>query len=177
MWISVVQPAEATGLLKDLYEAQARKLGRPTEITMLGSLYPELVEVRLRLYDVVESCPSSLSPRERQAVALAAAALLGSGYLLAGVRAKFLGEGGGEAEAALLEAGKPAGLSPAAEALAIYARKVTAEPGSVTAADVDACRAAGASDLDVLDANSLAAYYAYLARVLLGLGVWHQLSP
>ncbi len=35
----------------------------------------------------------------------------------------------------------------------------------------EACRAAGASDLDILDANNLAGYYAYLARVCLGLGV------
>lgn len=171
MWIAVVAPDEATGLIGELYEQQTRKLGRPTEITMLGSLYPELTEIRMKLYEVVEACPSALTPLERQAVALAAVAALGSDHISSGVEMKFLHAGGSPEQAAALRSGSVAGLAPAAAALARYARRVAAEPVSVSEDDVEACRAAGASDLDILDANNLAGYYAYLARVCLGLGV------
>ena len=55
-------PAEATGTLKEAYDWQAASLGEPTEFTQLGSLYPDLVLERLRLYKVVEAAPSKLSP-------------------------------------------------------------------------------------------------------------------
>jgi alkylhydroperoxidase family enzyme len=171
VWIATVAPEDAQGLLRELYEAQARTLGRPTEITMAGSLYPDLVEVRMRLYQVVESCPSSLTPKERQGVALAVTAVLGSDYVLAGVRSKFLAAGGSAEEAVEFAEGRLAGLGPAAAALARYAAKVAAAPQEITAADVETCRSSGASDHEILDANNLAAYYAYLARVCLGLGI------
>ena len=61
-WITTVSADDATGLLKEAYDWQAERLGEPTEFTMLGSLYPDIVMERLRLYRSVEGCPSSLSP-------------------------------------------------------------------------------------------------------------------
>jgi alkylhydroperoxidase family enzyme len=171
MWIRVVRPDEAEGLIGQLYDAQIQTLGNPTEITMLGSLYPELADIRSQLYRVVESCPSSLTPMERQGIALAAAAATGSAYIASGVESKFLAAGGTADQAARLRAGDAEFLSPPARTLARYARRVAGDPESVTREDVEACREAGATDLDVLDANNLAGYYSYLARVCLGLGV------
>ena len=52
-----------------------------------------------------------------------------------------------------------------------YAEKLTAHPGDVVAADVDALRAVGFSDRDVLDICEVVAYYAYANRIVDGLGV------
>ena len=41
-------PDVATGTLRDAYDWQARRLGAPTDYTQLGSLYPELVMLRLQ---------------------------------------------------------------------------------------------------------------------------------
>ena len=170
-WIDIVEFGDATGLLADVYEGQAAVLGRPTELTMLGSLYPELTSIRSDLYHVVESCPSSLTAFERQAIALVVTGALGSEFLTSGVRSKFVGAGGDKTLADNLIANRRTGLSSKAEALAGYARLVAVEPGTVEEVDLAACRAAGASDIDILDANNLAGYYAYLARVCLGLGL------
>ena len=52
-----------------------------------------------------------------------------------------------------------------------YAVKLTQAPGEMTAADVEALRAAGFSDRDVLDIAEVTAYYAYANRIAAGLGV------
>ena len=52
-----------------------------------------------------------------------------------------------------------------------YAVKLTQAPGEMTAADVEALRAAGCSDRDVLDIAEVTAYYAYANRIADGLGV------
>ena len=52
-----------------------------------------------------------------------------------------------------------------------YAVKLTQAPGEMTAADVEALRAAGFSDRAVLDLAEVTAYYAYANRIADGLGV------
>lgn len=170
-WIDVVPFEAAEGVLREVYEHQAEALGRPTELTMVGSLYPELTAMRSELYRVVEECPSTLGPAERQGVALYATAPLGSQFLTSGIESKFLAAGGEAHRAEELIGGDVSGLPEKAAALARYARKVAIDPGAVSESDVEACRDAGATDLDILDANNLAGYYAYLARVCLGLGI------
>lgn len=52
-----------------------------------------------------------------------------------------------------------------------YAVKLTHTPGEMVAADVDALRAEGFHDRDVLDIAEVTAYYAYVNRIADGLGV------
>jgi len=56
-----------------------------------------------------------------------------------------------------------------------YVDKLTRTPADVTRADVDALRAAGFADADVLAICEVAAYYAYVNRIADGLGV--ELEP
>ena len=56
-------------------------------------------------------------------------------------------------------------------ALLDYAMALTLEPGKMTRAHVEALRAAGCDDGEVLDANQVTAYFAYANRVVDGLGV------
>jgi uncharacterized peroxidase-related enzyme len=56
-------------------------------------------------------------------------------------------------------------------AILTYADKLTRAPGSMVEADLDAMRAEGMSDRDVLDVNQTVAYFAYVNRVADGLGV------
>ncbi len=52
-----------------------------------------------------------------------------------------------------------------------YSIKLTHTPGEMVAGDVDALRAAGFSDRDVLDICEVVGYYAYVNRIADGLGV------
>src|ERR687884_486466 len=65
VWIRTIEPEDADGRLAEAYEWQARKLGRPTEFTQLGSLAPEVVHARLILYRASEGVPSRLTPAQK----------------------------------------------------------------------------------------------------------------
>ena len=52
-----------------------------------------------------------------------------------------------------------------------YAEKLTRTPARVTRGDVEALRAAGLSDTDVLQLAEVVGYYAYVNRIADGLGV------
>lgn len=52
-----------------------------------------------------------------------------------------------------------------------YAVKLTHTPGDMERDDVDALRAAGFVDRDILDITEVVGYYAYVNRLADGLGV------
>lgn len=52
-----------------------------------------------------------------------------------------------------------------------FAVKLTATPSAVNDADVEALRAAGYSDRDILDIVEVVGYYAYANRIADGLGL------
>ena len=52
-----------------------------------------------------------------------------------------------------------------------YAVKLTRTPGAMNADDVEALRAVGFSDRDILDITEVVGYYAYANRIADGLGI------
>jgi uncharacterized peroxidase-related enzyme len=66
---------------------------------------------------------------------------------------------------------RTAGLEPRRLAMLTYVDKLTRRPGAMVRADVEALRAAGLSDTDVLEVCEVAAYYAYANRIADGLGI------
>ena len=68
VWIRTISPADATGRLKEAYDWQASRLGKPTEFTQLGSLDPEVVHARLVLYRATENVTSKLTFRQRELI-------------------------------------------------------------------------------------------------------------
>jgi uncharacterized peroxidase-related enzyme len=172
-WIRTVPWSEASGTLKDAYDWQAKRLGEPTEYTQLGSLYPDLVQLRLQLYKTVEACPSGLSPIERQMAAFITSVLNETPHCSSGLLLKLESFG---VERAVLDrlARDPRSErsgTPRLDAIIQYAVKLTLTPGAVTAEDIDALRAHGLQDIDILDLNNMVAYYCYTNRVANGLGL------
>lgn len=68
-----------------------------------------------------------------------------------------------------------AGLPPADAALCAFAERLTRSPESIEDDDVGALRCAGLDDRAVLDACQVIAYFNYVTRIALGLGV--ELEP
>jgi uncharacterized peroxidase-related enzyme len=171
-WIATVDPADATGPLAEAYQRQVDAIGRVTPLTRLGSLYPELVAQRLRLYQVVEAAPSAIPGWARRAVALTVSVLNGCLFCTAGHTGR-LEEDGRADLAAAIHAHPDAATTgdDAVDALLVYARRLTQAPALVSEADVRGLREHGWVDLDILDVNDLAAYYGYINRVAAGLGL------
>jgi len=62
-------------------------------------------------------------------------------------------------------------LGPPERAMAAYARKLTREPWSMTAADLDSLRETGLSEEQVLDVVGVACLFNFMTRLADGLGV------
>jgi len=172
-WVRTVPWEAATGTLRQAYDWQAERLGEPTEFTMLGALYPDLVLERLRLYKVVEACPSHLEPTERLLAALVTSALNDTPHCSSGLRAR-LAEAGVASELVERVMGWPDHGSTGSDrldAIVAYAAKLTTAPGSIDADDIEQLRTTGLDDLDLVDLNNMVAYFNYVNRVANGLGL------
>jgi uncharacterized peroxidase-related enzyme len=172
-WIETVAWSDATGELKQAYDWQASRLGEPAEFTMLGSLYPAIVEERLRLYRTVENCPSEVADVERQMAAYVTSLLNGTAHCASGLRLKLASLGVDEGTLTAVETNPhaPATGDARLDAICAHAALLTTRPDEVTEHDLVGLRAHGLSDLDLLDINNMIAYYNYINRVVNGLGL------
>src|SRR4029077_9047971 len=164
--------------LRDAYDWQAASLGEPTEFTQLGSLYPDLVMERLRLYKVVEAAPSSLSALERRLAAYVASMLNGTPHCASGLVQRLLDM---QVSGELMDRAARSPLALASgdarlDAIARYAARLTRNPAEIVPGDVEALRTAGLDDLEILDLNNIVAYYNYINRVANGLGLRTEIS-
>ena len=64
-----------------------------------------------------------------------------------------------------------AGLAGAGAVPLAYAALLTRTPAAVNERDIDGLREVGLSDLDILDLNNVVAYYNYINRIVMGLGL------
>jgi uncharacterized peroxidase-related enzyme len=172
-WVTTVAPEEADGLLKEAYDWQAQRLGEPTEYTQLGSLHPELVYERLRLYKVVDQLESGLTDTEKHAVVYVTSVLNQTPHCASGARHKLELEGVSD-ELVTQLADDPLAArtgSTRLDEIVRYTVILARSPGAIGENDIDALRRAGLSDADIVALNNLAAYYSYTNRVATGLGL------
>ena len=177
-WITTIEWDDAEGPLREAYDWQAAALGEPAEFTMLGSLYPAITAERLRLYRAVEQCPSELSQIERQSAAYVASTINATAHCASGLRLKLasLGMDAATLDNIAADATVAATGDERLDAICAHAAKLTTRPAEMTEADLDALRAFGLSDLDLLDLNNMVAYYCYINRVVMGLGLRSVMS-
>jgi uncharacterized peroxidase-related enzyme len=171
MWISTVSVEEATGRLKEAYDWQAKRLGKPTEFTLLGSLDAEIVHARLGLYRASEKCPSALTPRQRCVIGYVTSVLNETPHCSSQVRLKLRELGFTEDQIRAMDQGRYETLEPGEAAVARYTHKLTREPGAMTESDVEDLRASGLGELEILDANNMCAHLNYVNRIANGLGL------
>jgi uncharacterized peroxidase-related enzyme len=170
-WIRTVDPEDARGRLAEAYAWQASKLGRPTEFTQLGSLDAEVVHARLILYRASENVPSRLTPTQRLLISYLTSILNATPHCASLARTQLCSISGAAALLDALDRREYAVLSAADAALAHYVEKLTLRPGEIVVDDIEALRAVGFDDLDILDANNQCAHLNYTNRVANGLGL------
>ena len=170
-WIRTIDPEDATGELAEAYGWQAKRLGRPTEFTQLGSLAPELVHARLAIYRAGDRVPSALTPAQRVLVASVTAVVNETPHCAAQTRVVMEDAGFTPEQIHDIDAGRYDILPPPDRALARYARTLTRDPGAIAESDIDGLRDQGFGDLEILDANNQCAHLNYTNRVANGLGL------
>jgi uncharacterized peroxidase-related enzyme len=176
-WIRMIPLEQATGLLKDLYAKVTTPHGTVDNVMRAHSLRPHTMEGHLVLYKSVLHNPDNTLPFWFLEVVASYVSITNRcAYSLthhwANASRLMADPARATAVRAALDAGKPElAFDGKQRALLDYARKLTAAVGDMAKSDIDALRAAGCDDGEILEVNQVCAYFNYSNRLLNGLGV------
>ena len=176
-WIRMVPVADATGALKQAYDKVKTPHGTVDNVMRVHSLRPHTMEGHVALYRSVLHHPDNKLPLWfLECVAVATSLVNRCDYSFthhwANARNLLGDERRAEQILKAFRAGAPERAFTGKElALIEYAQTLTRAPGEITRAAIDACRAEGADDGEILEVNQVCAYFNYSNRVLNGLGV------
>ncbi len=176
-WIRMIPDEEADADLLDALALARTPHGTVDNVMRVHSLRPNtmrghVILYRAALHDAANTLPMWLQETISSYVSI----LNDCPYSLANhwKNARHLIGDAARADAieAALQARRPQDVFSGAElALLAYAEKLTLSPGRMEAADVEALRAEGLDDGQILEANQIIGYFNYVNRLLNGLGV------
>ncbi|NBC23215.1 MAG: peroxidase-related enzyme [Gammaproteobacteria bacterium] len=174
-WIHVHAEDGAEGEIAELYDRLRRERGRVSNILKVHSLRPSALAHHLDLYMGLLFGSGGLSRAQREMIAVVVSRENDCEYCVSHHRealAKYV------RDPDLLEQVcgdyRQAELSAGDRALLDYAARLTASPAAVDENDVVNLRRSGYTDEDILLANLIVAYFNFVNRIALGLGVEHS---
>lgn len=176
-WIEMIADADATGVLKQMYDKVRTPHGSVDNVMRAHSLRPHSMDGHVTLYRSVLHNPDNTLPFWFLEVVASYTSIVNEcDYSLThhfmNVRRLLKDEARSDAIFAALKAHRPEDAFEAKElALLRYTAKLTARVASMVKPDVDALRAAGCDDGEILEVNQVCAYFNYSNRLLNGLGV------
>jgi len=176
-WIRTVPYEDATGRLKSLYDRVKGPDDNVDNIMMAHSLRPHSMEGHMTLYKYVLHHSGNRVPKHfLESLGVQVSLLNGCSYCVEhhfqGLRRLLADDARANAIRAAFEAGDPAPAFDAKHLAAVrYAERLTRDPAGMTPDTVEAMRAAGWDDGEILEINQVVAYFAYANRTVLGLGV------
>ena len=171
-WINEVEVDEASGHLARIYEALVEKRGKVSNILKVHSLNPEAMGNHLDLYMTLMFGKSGLSRAEREAIAVVVSAENDCAYCVnhhAEAWKRYIKDD--ETLNMLMTADGLETLKPRLSNVVRHAEKLTSAPEAMTESDLGELRAVGLSDEDILDLTLITAYFNFVNRIALGLGV------
>lgn len=171
-WIEETEVDDADGRLAEIYAELIEKRGKVSNILKVHSLNPEAMSGHLDLYMTIMFGKSGLSRAEREAIAVVVSANNDCDYCVShhaeALRRYIKDE---ETIAMLSSADGLETLEPRLSNIVRHAEKLTDVPGAMTESDLGELRAVGLSDRDILDLTLITAYFNFVNRIALGLGV------
>jgi uncharacterized peroxidase-related enzyme len=171
-WIDEIEVSDAEGKLADMYKDLVEQRGKVSNILKVHSLNPEAMGNHLDLYMTLMFGRSGLSRAEREAIAVVVSAENECEYCInhhvEALRRYIRDE---EILNMLATADGLETLEPRLSNIVRHAEKLTSAPGAMTESDLGELRAVGLSDADILDISLITAYFNFVNRIALGLGV------
>ncbi len=176
-WIRVIPYEESDGELRRIYDVVKGASGNIDNVVKVHSLRPHTLEGHYALYRSILHHPGNeIPPWFLETLGVYTSILNGCNYSAAhhseGLRLALTDDARFETIHRALSSDRPENAFSAKElALLRYAKKLTLAPNHLSKGDIEALRAAGASDAEILEANQVVSYFNYANRVLNGLGV------
>lgn len=171
-WIQEIDIDDADGKLAGIYAELVEKRGKVSNILKAHSLNPEALDNHLGLYMTIMFGKSGLSRAEREAVAVVVSANNDCAYCVhhhAEALRRYIKDE--ETLSMLMSADGLETLDPRLSNIVRHAEKLTTAPVAMTESDLDELRAVGLDDRDILDLTLVTAYFNFVNRLALGLGV------
>ena len=167
-WIKEIELDDAEGELAGIYAELVEKRGKVSNILKVHSLNPGAMGNHLDLYMTLMFGKSGLSRAEREAIAVVVSATNECDYCV-NHHAEALRRYVKDDET--LSADGLETLEPRLSNIVRHAEKLTSAPEAMTESDLGELRAVGLSDRDILDVSLIVAYFNFVNRIALGLGV------
>jgi uncharacterized peroxidase-related enzyme len=179
MWIAHVAYENAAGRLRQLYDRIKGPGDNVDNIMLAHSLRPHSMEGHMALYKYVLHHSANTVPKWfLETLGVEVSLLNDCAYCVehhfSGLRRLLADEARATAIRKALESAMPGDIfSPRERAALDYARALTKTPNDQAGLKrrLDAMRAAGFDDGEILEINQVVAYFAYANRTVLGLGV------
>ena len=176
-WIKTVSFEDATGRLKQLYQRVTGPNNNVDNIMMMHSLRPHTMEGHMAIYKyVLHHANNTIDKWFLEAIGTYVSYLNKCNYCFehhyVGMERNLGDKARAQAIRAAIVDGDVSKASFDAKELAAlaYAKKLTVDAGNMVEADVEALRAQGYDDGEILEINQVTAYFSYANRTVLGLG-------
>jgi uncharacterized peroxidase-related enzyme len=168
MFIQTISEADAEGKLREIYEGDHKSLGYVPNHAKVFSLRPDVLETWRAFQGSIRK---NLRLRHYELVTLAAAQALNCRYCLL-AHGAILNKNGVSVDQlrAILTDFRDAGLEPAEVAVMEFAQKIARSANEITQADVDALRALGLEDAEILDITLTATMRSFASKTFNALG-------
>lgn len=172
-WIREINESEAEGVLGKTYSRVRKERGKVSNVMRALSLDPRAMEVHLDLYlALMFRCGGGVTREERELIGTVVSAVNNCEYCArhhaAALNYYWKDE---SAVRRLVEDHAASELPARSRAILDYAVKVTGSPHEVAEGDIERLREVGLSDEDILQVNMITAYFNFVNRIVLGLGV------
>ncbi|MGB7623196.1 MAG: peroxidase-related enzyme [Terriglobia bacterium] len=171
-WIRTVSCEQATGRLKEEFEAASHRAGRGFNIVSAQSLNSDALHASLNLYKAIMQGPSSLSRLDREMIAVVVSKTMGCVYWV---------EAHGEDLRELTHDDRLVRLikmdyrmlllEDRVRTMLDFAVQVTRDVHSINRPRIEELRSSGLSDEDILNVVQVAGFMSYYTRLADALGV------
>lgn len=170
--IKVIEHSEATGRLKDIYDDLVSSRGKLADVHKIQSLRPESIVKHMELYMELMFTKSELSRADREMIAVVVSVTNNCEYCQIH-HAHALNHYWKDDKKieSLRASGWFEGITDRQKALIYYAKKLTSTPGDSAFDQLDYLKNIELTDSGILDATMVIAYFNFVNRIVLSLGV------
>lgn len=170
-WIKEIEHDEATGELKTIYDDLVKKRGKLSNIMKVQSLNPAAMQQHLDLYIHLMFGKPGLPRADREAIAVVVSATNDCAYCVSHHAEALANYEKTDTITEMMKGLRFLELPDRTARMLSYAAKLTYKPSSIHENDIRELRDVGFSDKDILDINLITAYFNFVNRIALGLGV------
>jgi len=171
-WINEISEQDATGELCEVYDELLKSRGKLANILQVHSLNPGALKTHIDLYMHLMFAQSGLSRKEREAIGVVVSANNECAYCVNHHYEPLTRyEKDQQVLSTIRNADKLDTLDDRLAGMLQHAAKLTTDPHQVSAEDVRKLRDLGLTDRDILDITLVIAYFNFVNRIALGLGV------